>query len=247
MLTFHKFFGGLWRSSSFAFLPHSSRLLSVYCLDCASVCRPPCALHCRSAMSEQAPCPDKILDDCGSAFCMGAVGGAVWHGVKGAVNSPRGERIRGGFQVVICAASCSTLLPRHFPRGALFFLLLFVHLRANQPSFPPPQSLTLRAPSLSVGFGMWGGLFSVFDCSLQHIRGQDDFINAIGAGACTSGLLAARGTSQSEKKKKRLRCWSGMPGCNPSSIYSCTYNRASFLPRALGLACPASFRLSQRV
>eukprot|EP00850_Spirogloea_muscicola_P018908 SM000178S03473 [mRNA] locus=s178:236291:237943:- [translate_table: standard] len=46
------------------------------------------------------PCPDRILDDVGSAFSMGAVGGSVWHFVGGMKNSPRGERLLGGSQAV---------------------------------------------------------------------------------------------------------------------------------------------------
>lgn len=46
------------------------------------------------------PCPDRILDDVGGAFGMGAVGGSIWHFVKGMRNSPRGERFIGGTQAV---------------------------------------------------------------------------------------------------------------------------------------------------
>ena len=42
------------------------------------------------------PCPDRILDDIGGAFGMGAVGGGIWHLIKGAKNSPTGARTRGG-------------------------------------------------------------------------------------------------------------------------------------------------------
>ncbi|KAK1579622.1 mitochondrial import inner membrane translocase subunit TIM17 [Colletotrichum navitas] len=38
------------------------------------------------------PCPWVIITDAGGAFSMGAIGGTVWHGVKGARNSPAGER-----------------------------------------------------------------------------------------------------------------------------------------------------------
>ncbi|KAG8720057.1 translocase of the inner membrane [Ceratobasidium sp. 395] len=38
------------------------------------------------------PCPYVILNDTGSAFAMGAIGGAIWHGTKGAHNSPKGHR-----------------------------------------------------------------------------------------------------------------------------------------------------------
>ncbi|KAL5197163.1 hypothetical protein ABZP36_000675 [Zizania latifolia] len=46
------------------------------------------------------PCPDRILDDVGGAFGMGAVGGAMFHFVKGTYNSPNGERLAGGAQAL---------------------------------------------------------------------------------------------------------------------------------------------------
>ncbi|KAI3756133.1 hypothetical protein L1987_55947 [Smallanthus sonchifolius] len=46
------------------------------------------------------PCPDRILDDVGGAFGMGAVGGAAFHFLKGTYNSPKGDRLLGGFQAV---------------------------------------------------------------------------------------------------------------------------------------------------
>ncbi|KAF6003407.1 hypothetical protein CCYA_CCYA06G1935 [Cyanidiococcus yangmingshanensis] len=46
------------------------------------------------------PCPDRILDDVGGAFCMGAIGGSIWHFVKGMRNSPRGQRLLGGVDAV---------------------------------------------------------------------------------------------------------------------------------------------------
>ncbi|KAJ0977379.1 hypothetical protein J5N97_012853 [Dioscorea zingiberensis] len=46
------------------------------------------------------PCPDRILDDVGGAFGMGAVGGSAFHFIKGIYNSPKGERLVGGVQAV---------------------------------------------------------------------------------------------------------------------------------------------------
>lgn len=46
------------------------------------------------------PCPDRILDDIGGAFGMGAVGGSAFHFIKGVYNSPRGTRLIGGSQAV---------------------------------------------------------------------------------------------------------------------------------------------------
>ena len=44
------------------------------------------------------PCPYRILDDVGGAFAMGAVGGSIWHFVKGYRNSPRGAALFGGIE-----------------------------------------------------------------------------------------------------------------------------------------------------
>ncbi|KAB5552649.1 MITOCHONDRIAL IMPORT INNER MEMBRANE TRANSLOCASE SUBUNIT TIM17-2-LIKE [Salix viminalis] len=46
------------------------------------------------------PCPDRILDDIGGAFGMGAVGGSAFHFIKGVYNSPTGTRLIGGTQAV---------------------------------------------------------------------------------------------------------------------------------------------------
>ncbi|GAV65515.1 Tim17 domain-containing protein [Cephalotus follicularis] len=46
------------------------------------------------------PCPDRILDDIGGAFGMGAVGGSAFHFLKGIYNSPSGVRLVGGTQAV---------------------------------------------------------------------------------------------------------------------------------------------------
>jgi mitochondrial import inner membrane translocase subunit TIM17 len=50
----------------------------------------------------------------------------------------------------------------------------------------------IRAPILGGNFGVWGGLFAVFDCSLAFARGVEDPWNAIMAGGLTGGVLAAR-------------------------------------------------------
>lgn len=119
------------------------------------------------------PCPWVVLNDFGGAFCMGvcsdspqglyrlctheltrvqAIGGAVWHGVKGFRNSPYGERRIGAI-----------------------------------------TAMKARAPVLGGNFGVWGGLFSTFDCSVKGIRKKEDPWNAIIAGFFTGGSLAVRG------------------------------------------------------
>eukprot|EP00250_Pteridium_aquilinum_P019674 c24525_g1_i1 orf=379-1176(-) len=97
------------------------------------------------------PCPDRILDDMGGAFGMGAVGGSVFHFVKGMKNSPNGERLLGGAQAV-----------------------------------------RMNAPRVGGSFAVWGGLFSVFDCSMVYMRQKEDPWNSIFAGAATGGFLQMR-------------------------------------------------------
>jgi hypothetical protein len=50
----------------------------------------------------------------------------------------------------------------------------------------------MRSPILGGNFGVWGGLFSVFDCLLADVRKTEDAWNAITAGGLTGGVLAAR-------------------------------------------------------
>lgn len=40
------------------------------------------------------PCPWRIVDDCGGAFSMGAIGGSIFHSIKGFRNAPSGMRRR---------------------------------------------------------------------------------------------------------------------------------------------------------
>lgn len=46
------------------------------------------------------PCPDRIIDDIGGAFGMGAVGGGAWHIFKGLRNSPPGFRMQGAMEAM---------------------------------------------------------------------------------------------------------------------------------------------------
>ena len=87
---------------------------------------------------------------------MGAVGGTVWHGIKGARNSPRGDRLLGSL-----------------------------------------SAIKARAPVVGGNFGVWGGLFSSFDCAVKGYRQKEDPYNAIISGFLTGGTLAVRSASPS--------------------------------------------------
>ncbi|KAJ3803199.1 mitochondrial import inner membrane translocase subunit [Lentinula aff. detonsa] len=99
-----------------------------------------------SADHTRDPCPWVILNDFGGAFSMGAVGGGIWYSIKGARNSPRGERFVGAM-----------------------------------------SSMKARAPVTGGNFGIWGGMFSTFDCAIKGIRQKEDAFNAIASGFLESG------------------------------------------------------------
>mmetsp|Transcript_8181 Transcript_8181/g.16517 ORF Transcript_8181/g.16517 Transcript_8181/m.16517 type:complete len:225 (+) Transcript_8181:176-850(+) len=51
-------------------------------------------------LADREPCPNRIIEDVGGAFAMGAVGGSIYHSVKGSWTSPRGSKFRGGLSAV---------------------------------------------------------------------------------------------------------------------------------------------------
>lgn len=53
-------------------------------------------------------------------------------------------------------------------------------------------SIATKAPILGGSFAVWGGMFSVIDCSLIYVRKKEDPWNSILSGAATGGLLAVR-------------------------------------------------------
>ncbi|KAK4054666.1 translocase of the inner membrane [Microbotryomycetes sp. JL221] len=85
------------------------------------------------------------------AVAMGAIGGTVWHGIKGARNSPKGDKLLGSI-----------------------------------------SAIKARAPVVGGNFGVWGGLFSTFDCAVKGYRQKEDPYNAIISGFLTGGTLAVR-------------------------------------------------------
>ena len=51
-------------------------------------------------MADREPCPWRIIDDVGGAFCMGNIGGGLWHSIKGARMAPAGARLAGSLSAV---------------------------------------------------------------------------------------------------------------------------------------------------
>jgi import inner membrane translocase subunit TIM17 len=51
-------------------------------------------------MADREPCPWRIVDDIGGAFSMGAVGGGIFHTMKGSWNAPKGARVHGALSAM---------------------------------------------------------------------------------------------------------------------------------------------------
>ncbi|ERN14160.1 hypothetical protein AMTRI_Chr01g134260 [Amborella trichopoda] len=78
------------------------------------------------------PCPDRILDDIGGAFAMGAVGGSAVHFFKGFINSPKAHRLSGASQAA--RMNAPRIGGSFAVWGALFssFDCSFVYLRQKE-------------------------------------------------------------------------------------------------------------------
>jgi len=106
---------------------------------------------------------------------MGAIGGGLWHGIKGARNSPR---------------------VRPIPRVHVLWTHSHCRVVFQGERFPGALSvIRSRAPVTGGNFGVWGGMFSTFDCAIKGWRQKEDAWNAIASGFLTGGCLAARSTS----------------------------------------------------
>lgn len=137
------------------------------------------------------PCPDRILDDIGGAFGMGALGGGAWHMYKGLKNSPKGYKLIGAIETVrrespriggnfanwglmFSVFDCTCLYVRKKVRGVEVMgghvaaavgrraRVLFLLIIPTPPTQPPQQ------------------------------KQQEDPFNAIMAGALTGGFLQLR-------------------------------------------------------
>jgi import inner membrane translocase subunit TIM17 len=57
------------------------------------------------------------------------------------------------------------------------------------------SSIKARAPVTGGNFGVWGGMFSTFDCAVKGYRQKEDAWNGIISGFMTGGCLALRSKS----------------------------------------------------
>lgn len=101
------------------------------------------------------PCPWRIMEDCGGAFSMGAIGGSLFHGIKGFRNAPSGNyrRLIGSF---VTLKSRAPIVGGNFAVwGGLFSAIdcSMVYLRKKEDPWNSITSGALTGGILSVRNG----------------------------------------------------------------------------------------------
>ncbi|XP_071401973.1 mitochondrial import inner membrane translocase subunit Tim17-B isoform X2 [Centroberyx affinis] len=103
------------------------------------------------------PCPWRIVDDCGGAFTMGAIGGGVFQSIKGFRNAPVGvrHRLKGSANAVRVRAP--QIGGSFAVWGGLFSTIDcgLVRLRGKED---PWNSITSGGPLTMMGSAMMGGI-----------------------------------------------------------------------------------------
>jgi len=115
------------------------------------------------------PCPWVALSDFGGAFSMGALGGE-------------------GHRLIL-----SWLVSDRFAGTLWHGIKGFRNSPYGERRIGMITAIKARAPVTGGNFGVWGGMFSTFDCAVKGIRKKEDPYNSIIAGFFTGGALAIRG------------------------------------------------------
>ena len=118
------------------------------------------------------PCPWVTLSDFGGAFSMGAMYALPPH--------------------------CAPLQRRaanFYNRGGSLWhgIKGFRNSPYGERRIGMVTAIKARAPVTAGNFGVWGGMFSTFDCAVKGVRKKEDPYNSIIAGFLTGGCLAIRG------------------------------------------------------
>jgi import inner membrane translocase subunit TIM17 len=101
------------------------------------------------------PCPGRIWSDCGGAFAMGAIGGSIFHGIKGFRNSPPGmfQRVTGSTMAI--RRKAPTIGGNFAVWGLLFstFDCSLAYIRGQEDAFNAIASGALTGGALAIRGG----------------------------------------------------------------------------------------------
>ncbi len=179
------------------------------------------------------PCPDRILDDIGGAFSMGAVGGSAWHFIRGMKNSPRGQRLLGGTQAV--RINAPRIGGSFAVWGGLFstFDCGFVYLRQKEDPWNSIAAGAATGGFLSLRAGMKSATRSaVFGgVLLALIEGAGIMLNRVTANLAQPPpmeempqQMAGASSSSSGGPNFASGPYAGFPANSPSSPFSQPYS-----------------------
>lgn len=121
------------------------------------------------------PCPWRIVDDCGGAFTMGAIGGSVFQSIKGFRNSPTGlnKRLAGSW---VAIRTRGPMIGGSFAVwGGLFSTIdcTLIHIRKKEDPYNSIASGALTGAILAVrkGVGSMAGSALIGGILLAMIEG----------------------------------------------------------------------------
>lgn len=106
----------------------------------------------------QIPCPARIWSDLGDGFATGCVLGSIWYFGKGAYNSVRRERFRGGIHLV---RNRAPVLGGSFAMWACIFSIsscTLAHIRGHEDALNSIASGFMTGFVLSIRNGLRGGI-----------------------------------------------------------------------------------------
>lgn len=131
------------------------------------------------------PCPWRIVDDCGGAFAMGAIGGAVFQSIKGFRNAPSGmnRRLLGS---LVAVKERAPIVGGNFAVwGGLFSTIdcTLVHIRKKEDPWNSITSGALTGAILAVrnGAGAMVGSAIIGGVLLAMIEGVGIMITRLTA------------------------------------------------------------------
>ncbi|KAK9449565.1 mitochondrial import inner membrane translocase [Limtongia smithiae] len=113
------------------------------------------------------PCPIVIVNDFGAAFSMGAVGGTIWHCMKGFRNSPSGER---GYGALAAVRARAPVVAGNFGSWGGVFSIFdcgFKALRRKEDAFNPILSGFCTGGALALRGGFRHARNSAITCAVM--------------------------------------------------------------------------------
>ncbi|XP_022213479.1 probable mitochondrial import inner membrane translocase subunit Tim17 1 [Drosophila obscura] len=171
---------------------------------------------------EREPCPFRLLEDCGGAFVMGALGGGAFQAIKGFRNAPSGlsNRLAGGMAAV---RARSGLVGGNFALyGAIFSSIdcALVYCRKREDAWNSVTSGAATGGILAARQGLKGMMSSALICGVLMglIEGTSILMAHQSADQLRQFTSPDRTNEIPQQKKNFSNLYTNFTEANPSSI-----------------------------